>query len=79
MIFRMRSSLRCSWSRTNSDFEAIFCRQALCILTDLVPKGLGELRVVEDSDMVGVEVRRHSVGMADVRQGALDDNAIEAA
>src|SRR5262249_38815534 len=43
-----------------------------------IAKGFREARVVEDPYVMRVQVRRHPLGEAQPRQGALNDNAVEA-
>ena len=50
----------------------------LCILANLISKGLGELRIVEYSDIAGTQMRGHSIRVTDARNGPSDDNTVKA-
>ena len=48
------------------------------MVADLIAERFGEPGVVEDADLVVEEVARGRLGVADVRQGPRDDDAIQA-
>jgi hypothetical protein len=58
------------------DFEPGLRSQAFGVLANPVAIGLGPFRIVEDADAVGVEIVRHALGKADLRNGAGDDDAV---
>src|ERR1051325_5665633 len=60
------------------DCHTLFGCDLLGMSADRVPKGLNELRVVEQSNPSTVERRGHRFRMTDTRNRALDDYAIEA-
>ena len=48
------------------------------MVAQLIPQGLCPSGVVEQSDLVVTEVACHGAGIANIREGAGDDDAIEA-
>jgi hypothetical protein len=52
------------------DLDPVGGRQPLCVLTQPVPERLGEFRVIEDPHLFGVQIRGHSLGVADLGQRA---------
>jgi hypothetical protein len=60
------------------DGESVFLRQALRVRADGVTEGLGESGEVEDLYVAPVQLTGKRLWVADVRQRASDQNAVEA-
>jgi hypothetical protein len=60
------------------DLDPAVGRQPFGVLAKLVPERLCELRVVEDPDLSLVQIRGHSLRVADLRQRAEDQHPIPA-
>ena len=61
------------------NLDVVFGCQLLCVLFKLITERFSKTRIVEDPDLVGVEVSRHTIGVTKSGQGSLDDYSIEAA
>jgi hypothetical protein len=60
------------------DGDVVFSGQSFSVLPKLIAQLLSPPRVVEDADPPSVEVSGHPLGVAQLRQGTLDDHAVEA-
>jgi hypothetical protein len=60
------------------DLQAVLLRALFGVLTQLVPKGLGKLLLIEDADALGVEERLHAPGVANAREAAGNDDPVKA-
>jgi len=64
--------------RHELDLDAVLVGEPLGVLADLVAQRLGVPGVVEDADLVSAQPAGHAVGVAEVGEDPLDDDAIEA-
>ena len=60
------------------DLNAGLAGELLGMVAQLIPQGLCPSGVIEQSDLVVTEVARHGAGIAYIRKGAGNDDAIEA-
>ena len=60
------------------DREAMLPSESFCVLADRFAQRPGELGEVEDPDVALGELPRHRLSVADVGQGALQEEAVEA-
>ena len=60
------------------DLDAGLAGKLLGMVAQLIPQGLCPPGIVEQPDLVVTEVARHGAGITNIRQGAGDDDAIEA-
>ena len=60
------------------DVQASLAGQPLGVLSDFLAQGLGELGVIEQADVLGPQMGSHCGGMADLGNGASDDDAVVA-
>ncbi len=58
------------------DLDSVVGRQPLGILAKLVAERLGEFRIVEDPNLALVQIRGHPSGIADLWQGAEQQDAV---
>jgi len=60
------------------DRDAVFFCQPLSILSDLLSQWLSKPRIIENTNIVSVQVRSHSCGIAEAGQRSLDHHTIPA-
>lgn len=60
------------------DFQTGLGREALGMGADLLAQRLGPLAVIEQANVAFTEVAGHRLGVADLREGAGDDDPVEA-
>ncbi len=60
------------------DLDTGFAGKLLGVVTQLIPQGLCPSWIIEQPDLVVTEVTRHGTGIANIRKGAGDDDAIKA-
>ena len=59
------------------DLKPVFSRQLLGVLADLPTQRLRPFGVIEDPDVPGHQKAGHRTGMADLRKGSRDYNAVK--
>jgi len=60
------------------DVEPLLLSDGFSVGTNQVAERFGEFWVIEDTDVVGVEIRGHALGITESGQCALDNNAVPA-
>ena len=58
------------------NFNPVFRSNPFRILPNLLCKGLREIRIIKNADVVGFHICGHCISMAPVRDVSLDDHAI---
>jgi len=60
------------------NLQPLFSRQPLGVVSDLLPQGFGEARIIKQTDAVAAQVGRHAFGIAGTGQRPCDDDAVVA-
>src|SRR5262245_40142176 len=58
------------------DLQAVIPCEALSVLPQPIPQRFSKARIVEDTDVVSIQIRRHSVRIAETWKSALDQNPV---
>jgi hypothetical protein len=60
------------------DFDSVGRGKLFGVFSQLVPEGVRKTRIVENPHLVGIQVRRHPFGVADLRQRSEDQHTVPA-